>query len=1463
VRIRALVLATLVAFVLCFPPASSAAFDSRVGAIIVKLRDSGDPARPPGAIARATASAIDEVGRRFGVVRVDTLFPSASGKAPPASLAHVLRVVVPDGVGPTDLEAAYAAVDGVEYVEPDYLLSLFEVPDDPYFAEQWALRNTGQSHYHVLRIPGANNDSLTISQGLPGADIQAAAVLEHPPDAASTAVVAILDTGVDIDHPDLAGRLWINPGEIAGNAHDDDHNGFVDDVYGWDCSGDMLVVSSNIKGDRDPSDRHGHGTHCAGIVGAVTGNGLGIAGVASPCRIMAVKMFPAAFISVAARALVYAADNGADVINMSWGGPWYSRTLKEALDYARARGVVLVAASGNDGTDVPLYPAAYPGVIAVSATDDHDRVTDFSTIGLHIDLAAPGQSILSLRADYTDMYAENYEPYVHVIHQIYYLASGTSMAAPHVAAAAAWLEAVSPGLSPGRAEEILKQSADDLVDPYGRGDFMPGWDPYSGTGRLNLERALSASPAGRAQIITPAAHQILSGLAAVAGTAKGEPGENFVLDCGRGSLPDQWTRLAAGPATVAGATLATWNTDTLIGLFTLRLRVGQSHEDQVKVYAANARRSIFQSPAEGDTVVSVARVRAAVSSPTFDSYLLEYADWPESKSWHRIDSVTQPVVDDLVGTWYTGNLPDGWYRLRLTLFDDGPPLSDTIRVLVRSPLSAGRGWKVPLGTDEPALLANWGDFDRDGSRELVIGTEHGVQFFRPDGTAMASPLSAPTSGRPAHTPVAVGDLDGDGCDDLMVIDDDGNLMGFPSTEQPFVVPSPYPLVVSFEWLEEHGFPLLFLRDVDGDNRDEIHYFPGWSRAFLASYFVLTPDGGLLTEIPRLSGLPNRAFGAYLPADLDGNGHDELYVADTRLNLITAQGTVDASVPLSTGPVAYTAVNLSAADVDGDGTLELIVLAAPSADAAGLCPGTYHLFAFDENLALRPGWPHDTKIDCVYDTSLPVFGDMDGDGVQEYFITSFNWDAGLVSAWHLDGTPFLGGAGAAVFATTFDAARLRAPVLADLDGDNLQELVACATTGFPNGYPYDRLYAWDHQGRVLPGWPVVIEDSVGAGDQRRYALSAGDVDGDGRIDLTTVTSNNRLVLLNVGAPGGTFSRAEVPFWRYDRGLSNVAPIAGDLNVIAVQPTKRQERVDAESAWRVTFNRDLDPSAVTDGVVHVRGSASGERQGNVVYDQAERTLSWAPLEPFSLNDTVYVTLSSDLRTPDGHALAHGFASSYMIGAEVPAIVSLLPLPNAVSVTPNADLTARFNTRLDPTSIDTASLAVTGSFTGIHQGIVRYDSLTRSIVFDPDLDFIVGEFVQATVSKRIRSVWGFHVTRDSTWSFLVAYASVSAVTPAPLAIGAPPGGGLTARTTHHVDASVINDSTFVAWGSQSGRMPAALHCDDAVQEASLSPLRAFFPGEEVTATFAPAHYSWQFGVAPKPGPAHFGAAARYPIA
>ncbi|PKO21351.1 MAG: hypothetical protein CVU38_15120 [Chloroflexi bacterium HGW-Chloroflexi-1] len=274
-------------------------------------------------------------------------------------------------------------------------------------------------------------------------------------------VVAVVDSGVDFAHPDLAGSLWVNADETPGNGVDDDGNGYVDDVSGWDF----------VNHDNLPADDLGHGTHVSGIAAATTNNGVGVAGIAGGVKVLPVKVLNSSNQGTwadIAQGIIYAADQGVRAINLSLGSTSYSNTVLKAIQYAQSHGVLVIAAAGNNGAEQLFYPAAYAGVLAIAATSPGGARWSLSNYGSFVDLAAPGVTVYSTCWTAT-------------AGSIYQFMSGTSMATPMVTGVAALLWSINPALTATEVSDFLTQSATDLGDP--------GQDIYYGHGQVDAQAA--------------------------------------------------------------------------------------------------------------------------------------------------------------------------------------------------------------------------------------------------------------------------------------------------------------------------------------------------------------------------------------------------------------------------------------------------------------------------------------------------------------------------------------------------------------------------------------------------------------------------------------------------------------------------------------------------------------------------------------------------------------------------------------------------------------------------------------------------------------------------------------------------------------------------------------------------------------------------------------------------------------
>lgn len=321
----------------------------------------------------------------------------------------------------------------VEYVEPNYVYRTFKVPNDPDFGKLWGLSNLGQSDGKNMGIAGFDLDAVRAWDLTTGS---------------SEVILAVIDTGIDYNHPDLKDNMWTNQSELNGQTGiDDDGNGIVDDIYGAN-----FVKPNEATG--DPMDDHSHGTHCAGTIGAKGDDGLGIVGVAWNVKLMAVKFLSkdgGGSLEGAIKAVDYATKMGAKISNNSWGGGGESQALREAIQRAHLAGSLFVAAAGNSSSDndkTPNFPSNYKvdNVLAVAAVDNQGKLASFSSYGKRmVHVAAPGVNV-----------------YSSVLKEKYGSKSGTSMATPHVAGLAVLLASAEPTLTHVQIKERIINTAKTL-----------------------------------------------------------------------------------------------------------------------------------------------------------------------------------------------------------------------------------------------------------------------------------------------------------------------------------------------------------------------------------------------------------------------------------------------------------------------------------------------------------------------------------------------------------------------------------------------------------------------------------------------------------------------------------------------------------------------------------------------------------------------------------------------------------------------------------------------------------------------------------------------------------------------------------------------------------------------------------------------------------------------------------------
>ena len=593
-------------------------------------------------------------------------------------------------------------------------------------------------------------------------------------------IVAVLDTGVDLDHPDLKGNIWVNDDEESGNNVDDDDNGFVDDVYGWDfVQGDNTPVPSPSGSEAAVS----HGTLIAGIIGARGNNAVGVAGVAWNVKIMSVRMLNAAGsgdAATAAKAVDYAVANGADVINLSFAGDNADKVLRLAVQRAYTAGVIVVAAMGNEGRDtddVSVYPAClrdgdHDWVIGVASSDKRDTPSTFTNYGTNCtDLAAPGE----------DMYGLAYENKAQGFADAYGgLWSGTSMASPIVAGAAALLRSAFPSLSVDNVRNAIKLSVDPLdgLTASQRGKY--------GAGRLNVAEALviAAGMSGSAgQELGGSEPEAVLPDVPVADPLTSRPADqHVVLGATAGTLPNVTV------ANTEGTTIASFLAYGATFLGGVNVAVGDVDGDGAE--------DVVTGPGNGGGP----HVRALGEDGTLLGQFFPYATSSRNGANVAVGDVDGDGTDEIITAVGAGVSQDvvawtlgGVEKLRFT----------------SSAFSASTSLRVAAG-----------DVDGDGKDEIIVASGSGVApkvvVYDNDGKYLLefAPYAANFTG---GVNITTGDVDGNGTDEILTGTGDG---GGPQVRIFTRIGSVVGSFFAFAETARHGVQVSTV-DADADGKAEI------------------------------------------------------------------------------------------------------------------------------------------------------------------------------------------------------------------------------------------------------------------------------------------------------------------------------------------------------------------------------------------------------------------------------------------------------------------------------------------------------------------------------------------------------------------------------------------------------------------------------------------------------------------
>lgn len=869
----------------------------------------------------------------------------------------------------------------VEFAEPNGIAQVQMIPNDPYYSSTGSWGQAYDDLWGIKKINCGPAWDVSLGDGV---------------------VVAVIDTGLDYNHEDISANVWVNTAEdINGNGRfdnwpsteqqggvfgdldgaDNDSNGKVDDVIGWD----FCTYGGNVP-DNNPMDDMGHGTHVAGTIAAAGNNGIGVIGVAPHAKIMPVKGLSSqgyGYNDDLAACLTYAADNGADIISNSWGFLGVSGTISSAVQYADSFGCVVVASAGNNSLDIgptmfPTLPATLPGVIGVAATDTSDQRASFSNYGAFVDVAAPGVDILSLRAANTDLYlgASGYTPGQNFVpaydpNAKYYRANGTSMACPHVSGIAALVLAAHPSWSKTQVERAIENSAEVPV----------AWDKYLGAGRANAGVALQAGSVSEAvaAIAYPTENIYIRDGDEITGTATGT---SYVVELGQGLYPSSWTQIGSGGPTTGGVLATFHGAGVADGFYTLRLRSEDAIETVRCYYDALLRRgfphravhssysSIVISDLQDDgeqeivstSVIGIDVVKSDGSEA--DGYPVR-AVCGYSSYWLLIR--VSPAVGDIVGS----------SEKEIVVLGDGTDFSSSTPVVHMQTQAFARGsmlWRFDM-VDEyssygiPPMLV---DRDLDGKSEIVV-TSYGVQGTPKEGKQFVYLLSGAggmlwrtTLSMPKADVImgALGDINADGVEEIILaVSQDLDSNGLWDTSKLVVLDTNGNVL--FETTASNpgiGSGSLVLADVNGDGAPEILFAP-WTYPAGGRIYAFNGQGVQLWASEQVEG----SIFSISPGDLNSNGKPELVVrcydgsnsqSFNKVYVLSAEGAViNHWTDARSGWVSLTEPPTAAiADVDGDGSPGIITEGF-AWDAAG------NLLAGFPRLAYGELWDAHTYYGC--------------------------------------------------------------------------------------------------------------------------------------------------------------------------------------------------------------------------------------------------------------------------------------------------------------------------------------------------------------------------------------------------------------------------------------------------------------------------------------------------------------------
>lgn len=909
----------------------------------------------------------------------------------------------------------------VSFAEPNFVLRIASIPNDKYFNKMWHLSNAGAP----FQESGADAPTSAVGRASADIDFLKAQDIANKIGVQRVVVVAVVDTGVDYRHLDLSENIWVNKDETL-DGKDSDGNGYIDDIRGFN----FYREEDDEYAPNDPMDIVGHGTHVAGIIAATGNNNEGIIGVAPQVKIMPLRAAaPSGGFATSSyvEAIIYAINNGANVINLSFGGPYESKTSNEIIKFATSKGVVVVAAAGNDASRVSFYPASQDEAISVVASDQKDRRAFFSNYGQSTDIAAPGTDIIST---VPDMLGGPYDVW-----------DGTSMAAPVVSGVAALLFATIPNIT---AEEVNArllaggENVDLINDDI---DFLLGVNRVNAANSLGIDLT-SVPTILRVTDLKIIDHKTKSPQLLLT------PGYEYLVKVG---IKNYWKKSAGGDIRIESeSNFVTVSNASSTFAKSEQLERVENREDLrivVSKYAPLGEAIVLNVSLK--SFEGYETKRRMLFKVGFESFLSEFGELSTNPVPATIADFDLDGDDEVIFSSLAHESEENVAKGIFVTNGDGSFINGWPLILNKKMAEALTGdTNIELFVYDPTP-PTIGDLNGDGVPEIVVP----FILSRGDGAISTTLLLVLNqNGEPFGTPILItqttpliADINGDGGGDLILTN---------GIESETGVVTPHIKVVNgfggeiFDldlihsdhlWIDD----TLATGDLDGDGKVEI------VTAMIGEFL----NGGLLFVISSTGTILLEKELNYIPADLvladlDSDGDLEIVLSTQKLltagDLRRAAGPLYAfhhngslvkgfpvketaksrkSVPFQYGNVNRVAIG----DLDNDGTLEIV-----TSDARN------ELHAFHSDGRVVFGFPVNGSGRSPLLFTGAVLGDIDGDpeleivvGSANNFIYAFNHDGTEVSGWPVE----LG------YSTKMP------PALGDVDGDGKTEVIA---TSFKSG-----------------------------------------------------------------------------------------------------------------------------------------------------------------------------------------------------------------------------------------------------------------------------------------------------------------------------------------------------------------------------------------------------------------------------